>query len=336
MRAIFKFVLLLTLTAAAFGQAAAPPSKPALTFDVASIKLAPPFDPQKIMSGQQRIGMRVDKALVEISGLPLAQLINMAFKVKQYQVTGPSWLSGNPMSMDRYDVRATLPEGATEKDVPEMLQALLVERFKLAFHREDTEMPIYALIVGKGGPKLKESPPDPPPGEVPAGKDDQPQFSGRPDQKGGMVVRSGSNGNIKMSMQEGSMHMEAEKMSITQFADMLSSFVDRPIVDMTELKGNYQITLELSMADMMNAARAQGMAMAPPPGGGSGAGPGGGGPPSGGGGGMAGTVGADAAPDPGASSIFRNVQQLGLKLDPRTAPVGKIIIDHLEKTPTEN
>jgi uncharacterized protein (TIGR03435 family) len=272
------------------------------------------------------MGMRVDKALVDISSLPLSQLINLAFKTKQYQVTGPSWLTASPMGMDRFDIRATLPEGATEKDVPEMLQALLVERFKLVFHRESAEMPIYALLVGKGGPKMKEAAPDPEPAPSGPGgeavKDNQPQFSGRPDQKGGMVIRGGPGGNMKMSMQEGTMHMESDKMGMAQLADMLSPFLDHPIVDMTELKGNYQVSLELTMADMMNAARAQGMAMGPGPGG-PGGGPGGAAMPEG-------------APDPGSSSVFRNVQQLGLKLEARKSEIGKLIIDHLEKTPTEN
>jgi uncharacterized protein (TIGR03435 family) len=330
MRAIFNLVALLTLAAATFSQAPAAPAHK-LEFEVASIKLAGPLDPQKLMSGQMRMGMRVDKALVEISSLPLSELINLAFKTKRYQLTGPSWLTANPMGMDRFDIHATLPEGATEKDVPEMLQALLVERFKLVFHRENVEMPIYALLVGKGGPKMKEAAPDPEPAPSGPGgetaKDNQPQFSGRPDQKGGMVVRGGPDGgNMRMSMQEGAMHMESDKMSMARLAEMLTPFLDHPIVDMTELKGNYQVSLELTMADMMAAARAQGMAV--------GAGPGGpGGGPGGAGGGAAMPEGA---PDPGGSSVFRNVQQLGLKLEARKSEIGKLVIDHLEKTPTEN
>src|SRR5580658_9505796 len=127
MRAMTRTILFLTLAAAAFGQSPAPAAKPPLTFDVASVKPAGPLDPQKMMSGQMRVGMRVDKALVEINSLALADLINLAFKTKRYQVTGPSWMTGNPMALDRFDIHATLPEGATEKDVPEMLQALLVE-----------------------------------------------------------------------------------------------------------------------------------------------------------------------------------------------------------------
>jgi uncharacterized protein (TIGR03435 family) len=115
------------------------------------------------------------------------------------------------------------------------------------------------------------------------------------------------------------MHMEASRATMAQLADSLSRFVDRPVLDMTDLKGNYQVTLEISMADIMRAARAVGLPGAPLPGGPQGAG-----------------APADVASDPSSSSIFATVQQLGLKLEPRKAPIETIVIDHLEKAPTEN
>src|SRR5579863_4986453 len=96
----------------------------------------------------------------------------------------------------------------------------------------------------------------------------------------GMSVSGGPGGPTRIAMGEnGNMHMEMSKMSMPALADMLMPFVDRPVVDMTELKGNYQVTLELSMQEMMavaqNAARTAGIALPGP-----GAGPGfaGGGP----------------------------------------------------------
>jgi len=66
------------------------------------------------------------------------------------------------------------------------------------------------------------------------------------------------------------------------------------------------------------------------------AGPGGGFGPGGFGPGTAPAGGAPAASDPSGTSIFQAVQQLGLRLEPRKAPVETIIIDHVEKAPTEN
>ena len=124
----------------------------------------------------------------------------------------------------------------------------------------------------------------------------------------------------KMSMgPNGNMHLEAGKVTMADFADILSRFVGRPVIDMTGLKGNYQIALDLAMADLMKVAQASG---AMPPGmvspGGRGAAP------------------ADTPSDPSDAAIFSSVQKLGLKLDSRKAPIETIVIDHLEKTPTEN
>ena len=319
----------LCAAALAVFSAAAPVSaqqKP-IAFDVASIKLAEPLDPQKIVSGQMRIGMHVDPQRVEINSLSLADLINIAFRTKSYQVVGPSWLTASPMNAERFDIRATLPADATTEQVPEMLQALLVERFKLEFHREERQQDVFALIVGKGGHKLKEAPPlDPnepkPDANLPAGAPAMTgkfQMSGNP--QGGIVMKGSGAGTMRMNMgPDGTMRMEMERMNLAGFSEAITRFVDRPVVDMTELKGDYTIALELSMADLMSMARAQGVAVPA----GAGAGSGGGAGPAG------------AASDPGGLSIIRSVEALGLKLDGRKMPISKIIIDKLEKRPTEN
>jgi uncharacterized protein (TIGR03435 family) len=283
-------------------------------FEVASVKEAPPFDVQKIMAGQQRLGMRMDAGRVDIDGLPLMQIITTAFRVKPYQVTAPGWV-GSGMNAARFDIHATLPAGAKTEQVPEMLQALLAERFKLTFHRENKEQPIYALIVGKSGSKLVESPPDPPAGDA-AAPAAAPSAAGR----GAFTIAGGGTGPMRMSMSpEGVMHLEVEKMTMAQLADTLTPLVDRPVVDQTGLKGHYTFALDLARDDMMNAVRAAGVNLP----GALGAGPGGAG-------------GAPAAADPSGGSIFRSVEQLGLKLDSRKTPIEHVVIDHLERTPTED
>jgi uncharacterized protein (TIGR03435 family) len=335
-RSLANHILLIALTLpipAAFGQAAAPAqtpaAKPALAFEVASVKLAGPLDPQKIMSGQQRIGMESDNARVGLFSMTLNDLIMLAFKVKPYQVSGPNWL-GSGLSAERFEIRATIPEGANKDQVPEMLQTLLAERFALQFHRDTVEHNIYALVVGKSGPKMKDAlpddaieaqnaaPPQPGGGTSINLNGSQVKVEGNP--QSGMVVRGGGNGMgpMKMTMSGTSMHMETPKMNMEMLTAMLSRFVDRPIVDKTDLKGFYQVALDLSMEEMMNAARASGagpaMAMR-------------GGAPGG---------AAEMASEPSGGSVFESVQRLGLKLEPRKAPVDRIVIDHLERKPTEN
>src|SRR5690349_7724419 len=86
----------------------------------------------------------------------------------------------------------------------------------------------------------------------------------------GMVITGGQSGVGSMRMtvgQNGSMRMEMSKMSMTALADMLSPFVDRPVVDMTELKGTYQVGLDLPMEELMNMAKAMAPGLAGGPGG---------------------------------------------------------------------
>ena len=228
---------------------------------------------------------------------------------------------------------AKLPEGANKDQVPEMLQALLADRFKLTIHRDTKDHAVYALIVGKSGPKMKESPPDvETPADAPPPKEEkgtmsvdtgQGKMSIKADPGGGGAIVKGPNRMTqKVTMSNGIMHGELNKASMDQMVEMLSRFVDRPVLNMTDLKGNYQIALDMTMEDIMKVARSAGMNMP--------------GPAPGGGGGGGDTKPGDSASDPGESSIFRSVQDMGLKLDARKAPLELIVVDHVEKMPTEN
>ena len=136
-----KFVPALCVFAVsiAFSQTPAP-----LAFEVASVKPAGGLDPAAIMAGKMRIGMKVDAARVEIGMLSIADLIRLAYKVKSYQVQGPDW-----MTAERFNISAKLPDGAKEDQVPEMLQSLLLERFKLTIHRQSKDQNVYALVAPK-------------------------------------------------------------------------------------------------------------------------------------------------------------------------------------------
>jgi len=251
--------------------------------------------------------------------MSLSDLIRTAYRVKAYQVAGPDW-----MNVERYDIQATIPEGASPDQVPEMLQTLLAERFKLTFHRDSKEHSVYALVVAKGGPKLKESEPEPAvpradasPGAAIESGDGKLRVSGDPNK--GMTVSGGPNGTMRISMAPGGiMHMESSKMSMDALVDALSRFLDKPVVDMTELKGTYQVALDLSMEDLKNMASKVGVSIPASGPGDSGRSPG------------------ETASEPGGLTIFGAVQKMGLKLDSRKAPLALLVIDHAEKVPTEN
>jgi uncharacterized protein (TIGR03435 family) len=321
-------VVVLTVAIAAFAQT---PPPPPLAFEVASIKPAGALDPLAIAQGKVSVGMKVDGAICNIGSFSLRDLVRTAYEVKDYQISGLDSL-GAAMSAQRFNIQATLPEGATEKQVPQMLQALLAERFKLVIHRETRDQSVYALVVAKGGPKLKESEPDPPaPADAAPATPDAPKkgeavfgqganqvrISGNPTDGKGMVVKGGPMGQMHMTMADGKLHLEASKMTMASLADVATNFVGKPVVDMTELKGNYQVALDLSMDDIKNVARAAGLNMPGTPAG------------------NAANAPVDAA-DPSGSSIFGSVQQLGLKLEARKAPLPYIVVDHFEKMPTEN
>ncbi len=297
------------------------------SFDVASIKAAAPMTPGRMMIGFRGGPGTGDPGQMTFSNVSLKDLIEAAWDVKEYQITGP-----NSLESQRFDIVAKVPQGATKEQSRLMLRNLLEERFKLKLHHSTKEQPIYALIVAKNGPKLKESVDDPnappapdfPPG---GGGGKGTQFADGPVTGNGPVIRKGDpatgpptppRGAMRMMFNNGRMKMASDGQTMERFVDMLGTQVDRPVVDMTGLKGKYDISLEFApdMALMQSKMAALG---GPPPGAGRG------GPD------------ADSPDGQNAPGIFTALQeQLGLKLDPRKGPVDLLVIDSVEKTPTAN
>jgi uncharacterized protein (TIGR03435 family) len=85
----------------------------------------------------------------------LKDYIGLAYSLTRGQVFGPDWIGS-----ERYDIQATIPAGTSRDQLPEMFQSLLVERFEMKLHREKREFPVYALTLGKGPLKTKQSSPD--------------------------------------------------------------------------------------------------------------------------------------------------------------------------------
>jgi uncharacterized protein (TIGR03435 family) len=289
-------------------------------FDVASVK--PAADPGRVpmiclVPCSPGECLTIEGARVDIRYMSLSRLMLTAYRLKPYQLSGPDW-----MKTQRFDILAKIPEGGSKDRVPEMLQSLLAERFKLAIHRENKEQPVYALVVGKNGQKLQapatdaEAPlPDTPGGRglyTPGGE-------ASVDANGNVAVTGGALGPMRGGRgSDGGMKMDMLKITMSGLADLLTPHEDRPVVDMTNLNGAYRFTFEI-MAPSGEGGRKGG-----PPADGAGGRDGGGGP------------GADAPRDIFGDALFQALEKAGLKLEKSKAPVATIIVDHLEKTPTEN
>ncbi len=276
-----------------FGQA--PQAR--VEFDVASVKTAPPIAAEQ----QVNVGVQVDGAQVHCSNCSLKECIQIAYRLKDYQVTGPDWLS------ERLQVDAKLPAGAKREQVPEMMQALLADRFGMKAHRETKELPVYAIAVAKGGLRIKESPPDP---------DADSAGAAAPVN----VTGSGGRGGVSINLGGGSYYVfannkfEAKKLTMAVLADSLTRYMDRPVVDMTGLTGKYDLTLQLTQQDYL------GMLVRSAVG-----------------------VGVSVSPEAlrymeGASdeSLFSAMDALGLNLEPRKAPLELLVVDQVSKAPTAN
>jgi uncharacterized protein (TIGR03435 family) len=308
MKRIFnKLTICLVLTAMnAFAQ-----TKP--SFEVATIKPAQPMDQAKLLAALQNggrlpMGARIDSHRAEYLSMDLKGLLMYAYGVKLFQITGPDW-----MATTRFDIVAKMPEGSTKEAAPKMLQSLLEDRFKLTAHRTGVEHPVLALVVGKGGLKLKASAEKPvaidesaplKPGELNMDGPDGTVRAKVDMATGSSVVDMGLKGKISRRVNPAtqSMHIEFRMTTMGGFAYIMTQLMSQlgggapglQVVDMTGIQGNYDASLEISLA----------------------------------------------VPDPsdlgGASAVMDAVQSMGLKLESRKAVMDQLIVDHVEKTPTEN
>lgn len=314
-------------------------TKPA--FEVATIKPSPPLDPAKIAAalqagGKLPVGATIDSNGAEYLYLDLKSLMTYAYGVKPYQISGPDW-----MSTTRYDIVAKMPEGSKKDDASQMLRTLLEERFKLTTHRGSAELPVLAIVAGRGGPKLKASSEKPvaidesvplKPGETKMDGSEGPVRVKVDLTTGSSVIDMGLQGKMSYSANQATrtFHIEFSMVTMSGFADMITQLFaqvggtgGRQVVDMTGIKGNYDASIDLSLVELLAIARNAGLDIPT-------------GTPTGGAGAQA--NGPATAADPGGSGSSLNdaLGSMGLKLESRKAPIDQLIVDHIEKTPTEN
>jgi uncharacterized protein (TIGR03435 family) len=280
------------------------------TFEVASVKPAVPRPGAGRGGCPQSFSM--DRGRVEIRCATVATLIGYAFRLpsRVTKPTGPALINGP----ERYNIEAKLPPDSSENQVPEMLQALLADRFQLAIHRTTAEQEVYALVVAKTGPKLTEANPD-----VETAPADDP---GTVVAIGGIATRMtrGPNGYTITNPRIGTVkHTEdrdrnsrwdAPSTTLEGLADLLQQVgpLSADVKDMTGIKGRYQVTLEISLKD--------GVAPLPPEARGD-------------------RAAMEAAimdmENAMVRSMNRELQKLGLQLVRRKEPVETLVVDRVEK-----
>jgi uncharacterized protein (TIGR03435 family) len=217
-----KLMLAIALGLCVQGQmlAQATPKHP--EFGVASVKRAASAGLQT--AGELRstdagsVTVTADRA--SYLGITLKQLLTIAYDLKPFQISGPDWIE-----TERYDVVATIPTGTPKEAIPAMLRDLLGDRFQINQHSLMKDQPIYLLHIGKTGPKLK-----------PSSSDHAQTVTG-----------------FKISV-AGNQTDQAEIKFIGEtmadFADSLSSRLDRAVTDQTGLPGRFDIALPVDAKDL--------------------------------------------------------------------------------------
>jgi uncharacterized protein (TIGR03435 family) len=230
-------ILVVNLVALAAGLAFAQSAPASLTFEVASIKPS--------SGDEHRIGIQfMPGGGLRTSGTNLKTLITFAYDVRDFQVSGgPGWINN-----DRFDIVAKSEHGSSESSTPEdmgltdaqmktaaeqlrlKLQALLADRFQLTLHHETKEQSVYALVIGKNGPKLQES-----------------------------QVKQGERRRM-VGMRRG--ELNAEGVPLDMLANSLSNQLGRPVINRTGLNGTYDIKLQWTPDPSQSSDKFSG----PPPG----------------------------------------------------------------------
>jgi uncharacterized protein (TIGR03435 family) len=258
---IFRRVSLgFALAAAAFCQ-----TKPALPqFDAASVRVNKSAD---------RPYTKFDATRVELHKASIKHLIRRAWNVTDYEVVWPDWVDAQRFAVG-YDVMVTFPADTTPERLQLMFQELLASRFGLVTHWEMRDLKAFEVRPAESGAILKKA-------ANPAPPTDFPKYSART-----------TNGEWHISSQLGG---APSGLTVGGFLEALNAtqILDRPLVDKTGIKGDYDI--ELTAPSDIPSTK------------------------------------------PNASELLNALEkQLGLRATLKTIPVKTLIIDHMDRVPTEN
>jgi uncharacterized protein (TIGR03435 family) len=184
------------------------------SFDIVSIKPDP--DSHGLDAGSQPGGRYTAR------NVPVMFLLTEAFGVKAYQISGaPKWVDDA-----RYDIvaKAGFSGQLTNEQLRPLLQAMLVDRFQMKFHKETKEFPVYSLVAGKSGPKVSAN--------------------------NNILVSE----SLNVSSNHGKATMTGRKVSMSDLAKHLGDMAGRTVIDNTGLKGDYDFKLDWATSDAVDDA----------------------------------------------------------------------------------
>jgi uncharacterized protein (TIGR03435 family) len=285
-----------------------------LTFDAASVKVVK-LAAHPVFGNRGGPGTD-DPGRIHLCCVGMFSLLMRAYDVELDQIFGPSWIMDNS-GPNLYEVDATMPPDTTRARYQRMMQQLLQERFHLEVHREKRNFPGYELVIAEGGPKLKESRPDP------NAAAPEPAQSPKRNAQGMFLLPPGP--QMFTSLGWGVIIVQVQQKPIGDRVKVMGRMINQSlgenpndfasakarVLDRTGLTGTYDFTLRFS-CELCQFAATNGALPPPSP------------PP---------------ADSPGGEpSIFVALRkQLGLKLNKvKDVSIDVIVVDHVEKTPTAN
>jgi len=246
---VFSGLTIVILTAGAV-LAQTPDARPA--YEAATVKAN--------TTGSGSSSTNGNKSQILMVNQTLKRLVERAYDVKPFQVAGPEWLENV-----RFDVAAKYPENTRNEDRPAMLRTFLEDRFKLATHSELRQMPGYALVVARGGLKIK------------------------PVEKASEDTSSNSSNTL--------LTLKVTSIPMSELADYLARRLGSAVADNTGADGVYTFELRWSLDDTGGAVD-RGVAE--------------------------------------FAAIQEAIGTLGLHLLAQKVPVQVVVVDHVERAPTEN
>ena len=227
-------------------------------FDAVSVRLN-----EHSQFGPGMGAIRFNPAGIDCEGVYLIQLIAEAYQIPFSRISGADSRTRDMLQREQYDIAAKADHTVSKDQLRGMLQKMLADRFKLTLHHESKTEPVYKLTVGKNGTALKR-------------------------------LEIGGEGFPYMSPVAGSTTFH--NYTMTRFAAVLSNYMGRPVLDLTDLEGVFEdFTLTLDGVIPPNKLTGSSESWA-------------------------------------SSSIFPDIQkQLGLKLEADKAPVDYLVVDRAER-----